>query len=40
LVYDATGSYQNAFVYLALVAAASSLLVFLARRPVKRGERC
>jgi MFS family permease len=36
LVYDATGSYQNAFVYLALVAAASSLLVFLARRPVKR----
>lgn len=38
LVYDATGSYQNAFVYLALVALASSLLVFLARRPVKRGE--
>ncbi len=38
LVYDATGSYQNAFLYLALVAAASSLLVFLARRPVKEAE--
>jgi hypothetical protein len=35
-VYDDTESYQNAFVYLALVAMASSLLVFLSRRPVKR----
>jgi MFS family permease len=34
LVYDATGSYQNAFIYFAFLAAGSSLLVLAARRPV------
>jgi MFS family permease len=36
LVYDATGSYRSAFVYFALVAVASALLMFLSRRPVKK----
>ena len=34
LVYDATGSYQDAFIPLVFVAGASSLLVLLARRPI------
>lgn len=33
LVYDATGSYQKAFIYFAFLAAGSSLLVVAARRP-------
>jgi OFA family oxalate/formate antiporter-like MFS transporter len=33
LVYDATGSYQRAFIYFAFLAAGSSLLVLTARRP-------
>jgi MFS transporter, OFA family, oxalate/formate antiporter len=35
LVYDATGSYQKAFIYFAFLAAGSSLLVLAARRPVR-----
>ncbi|MFQ6027025.1 MAG: MFS transporter [Dehalococcoidia bacterium] len=33
IVYDATGSYQNAFIYFALLALGSSGLMLLARRP-------
>ena len=33
LVYDATGSYQIAFIWFALLAGASSLIILMARRP-------
>jgi len=34
VVYDSTGSYQDAFIFFVVIAVASSLLVLLARQPI------
>ena len=37
VVYDSTGSYQDAFILFVIIAVASSLFILLARRPLRIG---